>query len=160
MKRKGSVELILLLLVSLLLFFSSVDIEQNENATANSSSSIKMQEKDYVNQYCTGQIEYRLDDKTRVDCLTDEYVIEFDYAKKWAESVGQSLYYAKKTGKNPAVAIILKKASDIKYINHIQDIDLGIKIFKICANDYTGDDKTICSVLPLPYTSQSYRLNN
>ena len=35
-------------------------------------------EADYVNEYCEGKIEYRLPDKTRVDCLTDEYAIEFD----------------------------------------------------------------------------------
>ena len=155
MRRKGSVELILFLLVSFLLFFSSVDTVLNGDETLYSSSSIKMNEKDYVNKYCSGQIEYTLDDKTRVDCLTDEYAIEFDYAKKWAESIGQALYYAKKTGKNPAVALILKKESDLKYANRIQDIGLGIKIFKICANDYFGEDRTICSVLPLPYTSQS-----
>ena len=66
-----------------------------------------MYEKDYVDKYCDGIKEYVLPDKTRVDCLTNEYAIEFDYAKKWAESVGQSLYYAEKTGKKPAVAIIL-----------------------------------------------------
>ena len=28
-----------------------------------------------------------------------------DFAKKWAESIGQALYYSKMTGKAPAVAI-------------------------------------------------------
>ena len=46
----------------------------------------------YVEQWCTpsfGKKEFRLWDMTRVDCLTKDYAIEFDFAKKWAESVGQ-----------------------------------------------------------------------
>ena len=95
----------------------------------------KMYEKDYVNMYCNGQIEYVLPDKTRVDCLTDEYAIEFDYAKKWAESIGQSLYYSKMTNKKPAVAIIVKKESDKKYINRIFTADPDITVFIIPANE-------------------------
>jgi len=90
-----------------------------------------MKEKDYVNQNCNGQIEYVLSDKTRIDCLTDEYAIEFDYAKKWAESIGQSLYYSKMTGKKPAVAIILKSPEDRKYLKRIETVSKDIKIIEI-----------------------------
>ena len=93
----------------------------------------KYKEADYVNSYCKGIIEYRLPDKTRVDCLTDEYAIEFDWASKWAESIGQSLYYAKQTGKKPAVAIIMKKPSDEHYIKRIEAIGQDITIFRIKA---------------------------
>jgi len=90
-------------------------------------------EADYVDAYCNGQIEYVLNDKTRIDCLTDDFAIEFDWAKKWAESIGQSLYYARMTGKKPAVAIIMKSKRDMKYIKRIIKADKGIKIFKIKA---------------------------
>ena len=96
-----------------------------------------MHEKDYVNKHCTGEIEHVLPDKTRIDCLTDEYAIEYDYAKKWAESIGQSLYYAKKTGKKPAVAIIISNPSDRKYIQRIEAIEQGITIFEILADNYS-----------------------
>ena len=96
----------------------------------------KYRESDYVKAYCNGAIEYRLPDKTRVDCLTDEYAIEFDWAKKWAESIGQSLYYAKMTGKKPAVAIIIKSDSDRKYIERIKTVDKDITIFEIKAVDF------------------------
>lgn len=46
-------------------------------------------EKVYQKNFCNkmhGQIEYVLDDKTRVDCLTASYAIEVDFAPKWAES--------------------------------------------------------------------------
>lgn len=90
-------------------------------------------ESDYVNAYCRGQIEFQLKDYTRIDCLGDEYAIEFDWAKKWAESIGQSLYYSKMTGKKPAVAIIMKSKRDKRYIRRIIKADKGIKIFEIKA---------------------------
>ena len=34
---------------------------------------------------------------TSIDCLTSDYTVEFDFAPKWAESMGQSLYYANMT---------------------------------------------------------------
>lgn len=55
-------------------------------------------EKYYQNQWCgkwNGSKEDRLKDKTRVDCVTKNYAIEFDFAPKWAESFGQAKYYAK-----------------------------------------------------------------
>lgn len=90
----------------------------------------------YVNNWCDvsfGRREYVLPDKTRVDCLSKDYAIEFDFAKKWAESVGQSLYYAKMTDKLPAVALILTDESDLKYVKRVEKISQDIKIFLIKA---------------------------
>ncbi len=95
-----------------------------------------MKEVYYVSQWCSsdfGKQEFVLWDNTRVDCLTKDYAIEFDFAKKWAESIGQSLYYAKMTGKKPAVALILTKIEDYKYVKRIERLDNGIKIFIIRA---------------------------
>ena len=50
----------------------------------------KYHEKHYQTLLCNkldGEMEYVLKDRTRVDCLTDEYAIEVDFAKKWAESI-------------------------------------------------------------------------
>ena len=88
----------------------------------------------YVNQWCTsdfGRKEAVLWDMTRVDCLAKDYAIEFDFAKKWAESIGQSLYYAKLTKKEPAVGLILDAPTDYKYVKRIERLDSGIKIFLI-----------------------------
>lgn len=90
----------------------------------------------YVNQWCTsdfGRKEVVLWDATRVDCLAKDYAIEFDFAKKWAESIGQSLYYSKMTGKKPAVALILTAPTDYRYVKRIERLDNGIKIFLIKA---------------------------
>lgn len=96
----------------------------------------KMKEAYYVSQWCRddfGKTEFLLWDNTRVDCLTKDYAIEFDFAKKWAESVGQSLYYSKMTGKKPAVALILTDLSDYRYVKRVERLDNGIKIFLIRA---------------------------
>lgn len=93
----------------------------------------RVKEKEYVKAYCKGEIEYRLPDKTRIDCLTDEYAIEFDFAPKWAESIGQSLYYAKMTGRKPAVAIICKSPKDKRYIERLHKAHGDIKVYVIRA---------------------------
>ena len=90
----------------------------------------------YVNQWCTsdfGRKEAVLWDMTRVDCLAKDYAVEFDFAKKWAESIGQALYYSKMTGKKPAVAIILTSPTDYRFVKKIERLDNGIKIFLIKA---------------------------
>lgn len=134
------IKYILFIAISVLIIFSAIDIENINTTSIASSVPVKMHEKDYVNQYCEGIKEYMLPDKTRVDCLTEKYAIEFDYAKKWAESIGQSLYYAKKTGKKPAVAIITSKPDDIKYIQRIKEVDKDITIFEIPAINYNNEN--------------------
>ena len=56
-----------------------------------------------------GITEYKNRDYTRVDCLTKENAVEFDFAKKWAESVGQALHYQLMTGRRGKVVLILEK---------------------------------------------------
>ena len=75
-------------------------------------------EKWYQERWCKangGQMEVVLPDKTRCDCLTDTHAIEFDFGKKWAESIGQALYYSIQTGKRAGVVLILEKPGDYKY---------------------------------------------
>jgi len=47
--------------------------------------------------------------------LTNTYAIEFDFGKKWAEAIGQSLYYSFQTGKRAGVVLILESEKDRKY---------------------------------------------
>ncbi len=49
------------------------------------------------------------------DCLSEKYVIEFDYADRWYESIGESLHYALQTGRKAGIVLIMEKESDIKY---------------------------------------------
>ncbi len=90
----------------------------------------------YVNQWCTsdfGRKEAILWDMTRVDCLAKDYAVEFDFAKKWAESIGQALYYAKMTGKKPAVTLILTSPADYRYVKRVERLNNEIKIFLVKA---------------------------
>lgn len=70
-------------------------------------------EKDYQEAYCNlhnGITEYQNSDFTRVDCLTSTHAIEFDFAKKWAESIGQALHYQKMTGKKSKSCLNFRKS--------------------------------------------------
>ncbi len=68
-----------------------------------------------------GVMEYELPDKTRVDCLTDKYAVELDFAPKWAECIGQALHYGKMTGKQPACVLIMERGEkDLKYLRRLR----------------------------------------
>jgi len=72
----------------------------------------------YQERWCAangGQTEVVFPDRTRCDCVTGSHAIEFDFGKKWAESIGQALYYSIQTGKRAGVVLILEKDSDYKY---------------------------------------------
>lgn len=56
-----------------------------------------------------------LADMTRADCVTEEYAVEFDFGSKWAEAIGQSLYYSLQTGKKAGVVLIIESKKDYKY---------------------------------------------
>ena len=97
----------------------------------------KHNEKYYQAQLCNeldGVMEQSLLDRTRVDCLTDEYAIEVDFAKKWAEGAGQSLYYALITEKKPAVGLIVRdNDKDMRHMKRLKVLagKYGITIFEI-----------------------------
>jgi hypothetical protein len=48
-------------------------------------------------------------DGTRVDLMNAEYAFEVDWAHKWAEGVGQALYYSQLTGKKPGLILLTEK---------------------------------------------------
>lgn len=84
----------------------------NTHKTYTSTSSKHIHKEAYYQQlWCnkhSGIMEYKNADKTRVDCLTKDYAVEFDFAEKWAESVGQSLHYEMMTGKKAMIVLILE----------------------------------------------------
>jgi hypothetical protein len=82
------------------------------------AASHKHPEKWYQQKWCAehgGQSEVVLADKTRCDCLTDTHAIEFEFAEKWAEAIGQSLYYSLQTNKKAGIVLILETPTDHKY---------------------------------------------
>lgn len=72
----------------------------------------------YQEKSCYGIIEHPLEDKTKVDCLTPMYAIEYDFAHKWAECNGQALHYAIKTDRYPVCILIIENPEkDCKFID-------------------------------------------
>lgn len=93
-------------------------------------------EKVYQDHFCkemNGVTEVVLPDKTRVDCVTYEEAIEVDFAEKWAESIGQSLYYATVMDKRPAILLILENEGDERFIERLNTAIwyLNIKVYTI-----------------------------
>lgn len=91
----------------------------------------------YQQQWCQerhGVLEYRIDDGARVDCVTESHAIEFDFAPKWAESIGQALYYGAKTGRKAGVVLIMEGGeADRKYLSRLQAVagEHGIDIWTV-----------------------------
>lgn len=86
-------------------------------------SSSRRLEKDYQFQWCReqgGAIEVELPDGTRCDCLTATHAIEFDFARKWAEAIGQALYYSDQTGRRPGIVLIMNPRTDQRYWQRLQ----------------------------------------
>lgn len=92
-------------------------------------------EKDYQCHWCNakgGQLEYVLPDKARVDCLLPDTAVEVDFASKWAECIGQVLYYGNMTDKTPACLLIMENgAKDNKYLYRLINATKDIKDFRI-----------------------------
>ncbi len=124
-----------LIIIFVISIFISYWFINNLNQQEENNKYIKLNEKYYQTKFCNnlnGIIEFRLKDATRVDCLTDDYAIEVDWAKKWAEGIGQSLYYGLMTTRKPAVALIVG-AKDKKFIKRLEKVadEFNIKIFFI-----------------------------
>lgn len=78
----------------------------------------------YQHAWCSmhkGFEEYENKDYTRVDCLTQTHAVEFDFANKWAESIGQALHYELMTGKKGMVVLILENPQkQMVYYNRVK----------------------------------------
>lgn len=109
-----------------------------------SSAATLYKEKDYQNAWCSankGKTEVVLADKARVDCVTTNYAIEFDFAKKWGESIGQALYYGLSLNKQPGIVLIMENAEqDYKYLNRVTKVadQHNIKVWTITPDELVG----------------------
>lgn len=91
--------------------------------TGTAEAGHRHKEKEYQQTWCDkyhGQTEVKLADNTRVDCLTKNFAVEFDFAAKWAEGLGQALHYSDLTGKRPAVVLIIEHPSDWKHFKKLR----------------------------------------
>ena len=82
-------------------------------------------EKIYQEIFCDkvkGKMEYRLPDRTRVDCQTSTYSFEVDFGRKGFEGIGQALYYSMITGKKAGLLLIQENKSDNRYIGRLKKL--------------------------------------
>lgn len=82
-------------------------------------------EREYQENWCTlagGTVEFVLPDRARVDCLTRTHAVEVDFARKWAEAVGQALYYSIETGKSPGILLIMEEKGDERYLKRLMAV--------------------------------------
>lgn len=111
-------------------------------ASAKNDNKESYYQKSFCKKY-SGKIEYRLKDRSRVDCLTKDYAVEVDFASstKIMEGIGQSLYYGMMTGKKPFLLLIIEKQKEIKYYRRAQRI---IKHYKLPIKlDYVTENKKV-----------------
>jgi len=100
-------------------------------APVNAFSKTLHLEKVYQEFWCGrvgGQTEVVLPDRSRVDCLTKAYAVEVDFAGKWAEAIGQALFYSALTGKEPGILIIIEQPNETHFLKRLR---LAIKGFKL-----------------------------
>jgi hypothetical protein len=57
----------------------------------------------------------------RIDCETKYHVIEYDFANKWAECLGQIMYYSKMKNKIGLCVLIVENNSDYKYVKKLEE---------------------------------------
>jgi hypothetical protein len=77
-------------------------------------------EKEYVDKFCIGSKEVILSNRSRMDCGLERYAIEYDFAKKWTECLGQALEYAYLTEKVPGCVLILKSKRDWRFVKRMK----------------------------------------
>jgi hypothetical protein len=69
-----------------------------------------------------GETEVRLPDGTRCDVETSTHAVEIEWANKWYEGFGQSLWYGFQLNKKPGIVLILRKPEDQKFVYRIQSL--------------------------------------
>jgi len=104
-------------------------------------------EKHIADSWCQahhGESEVVLPDRTRCDCVTDQYAVEVEWADNWMEAIGQALWYGAQTGKKPGIVLIIRCRKDDKYWiklkTTISMYSLSIRVWRV--NIYDGGEKT------------------
>ena len=97
-------------------------------------------EKVYQDAWCqahNGTTEVILPDGSRADCITSKYAIEFDFAQKFQESIGQALEYSMQLGKQAGIVLIMEKPHDQIFLNRLIPIanKYNIKVWIMTPSD-------------------------
>ena len=120
---------VLMLIINL--FGTSSDTEDNltQDVVATQRYGTETYWQDIIQKEIGGEKEYRLDDGTRVDLLFEDKACEIDWASKWAEGIGQSIYYGLKTERPPLVILLAKKDGWEKYRDRVEYCDIECWVY-------------------------------
>lgn len=91
---------------------------------------------DLIHQEIGGVKEYQLEDRTRVDILTRNRAIEIDWQNKWAEGVGQSIYYSVKTSRPPLVILLATSPSWPRYEERVEACGVECWVYSVDAEEF------------------------
>jgi len=72
----------------------------------------------YQTAWCdahAGKREILMPDGSRCDCVTVSHAIEIEFAVKWAEAIGQALFYSLQTGKRGGIVLIVERDSELRF---------------------------------------------
>lgn len=99
-----------------------------------------------------GQTEVTAGDGTRCDILTKTHAIEVDFARKWAEAIGQSLNYGFQFDRRAGILLILERPSDGRHLIRINSIirhyDLPIDVWEMSSQPETKQAPTSTYTAP------------
>ena len=90
---------------------------------------------DLFNVVAVGKVEVRLPDGTRCDVVTETHAIEVEFARKWCEGFGQSLWYGFQLNKKPGICLILESEKDRRFLIRLNSLiahqKLDLKVWTI-----------------------------
>ena len=93
-------------------------------------------EDDYVKEWCPendGKLEWPLDDRTEVDCLTDTHVVEFKRAGEWSKvlkGIGQAIHSAQQIDVNrrPGIVLIVEDKKGCNNLSRLRKTLEGVSV--------------------------------
>ena len=85
-----------------------------EETNAQSTKLSENEYADFIQSLIGGQREVSVQ-SGRVDLLTKEFAFELEWANKWKDAIGQSIWYGVQTNKKSGIILIMKKKEDYKY---------------------------------------------
>jgi hypothetical protein len=92
-------------------------------------------------------LEFRMPDGARADCLSPTHIIEVDFSEKWAEAIGQALFYASWTHdleigpRNAGIVLVCRQHRErctdhsTRLYRVVQDYDLPLTIWDCDVTD-------------------------
>lgn len=89
---------------------------------------------DYIQSLIGGEREVTVK-SGRIDLVHNKVAFEIEWANKWKESIGQSLWYAQQSNNEPGIILLLRDEKDYKYFIQLNStlqyskLDNKIKVY-------------------------------